>query len=83
MSKFKKVLLWLAGLALAAAVVVGVMMAFFDLRLDLDGTGVRPLPYVDRTEQRLKEIEKRAAVEHQRPASSRAGTNSLHQSKRT
>jgi outer membrane protein assembly factor BamB len=65
MSKIKKVLLWLAGLMAAAAMIVGVMMAFFDLRFDRDGTGVRPLPYVDRTEQRLKEIEQRAAVEHQ------------------
>ena len=50
---------------LAAGVIVGLGMAFFGLRFDRDGTGMRPLPYVDHTEQRLKEIEQRAAVEHQ------------------
>ncbi len=64
MPKIKKALLWLGGLILASTAVVGVMMAFFGLRFDRDGTGMRPLPYVDRTEQRLKEIETRAAVEH-------------------
>ena len=65
MSKIKRVLLWFGGLMVAAGVIVGVSMAFFGLRFDRDGTGMRPLPYVDRTEQRLQEIEKRAAAEHQ------------------
>jgi outer membrane protein assembly factor BamB len=64
MSKIRKALLWLGGLVLASAAAVGVMMAFFGLRFDRDGTGMRPLPYVDRAEQRLSEIEARAAVEH-------------------
>ncbi|MBL0156956.1 MAG: hypothetical protein IPP47_07630 [Bryobacterales bacterium] len=65
MSKIKRVLLWFGGLLVAAGVIAGVGMAFFGLRFDRDGTGMRPLPYVDRTEQRLQEIEKRAAAEHQ------------------
>jgi outer membrane protein assembly factor BamB len=65
MSKIKKFFLWLGGFVLAAVVLVGVGVAFFGLRFDRDGTGMRPMPYLDRSEKRLQEIEKRAEVEHQ------------------
>lgn len=71
MSRNKKYLVWLAGFAGTAVAVTGVMVAFFGLRFDRDGTGMRPLPYVDHSEERLQEIEKRAAVEHE-PAAATA-----------
>ena len=72
MSKIKKFFLWLGGFVAVAAAVIGVGMAFFGLRFDRDGTGMRPMPYVDRSEQRLQEIEQRAAVEHQPAAEATA-----------
>ncbi len=63
----------MGGAVLAVTVVVAAGMAFFGLRFDLDGTGMRPLPYVDRSEQRLKQIEQRAAVEHPPVPDSPAG----------
>jgi outer membrane protein assembly factor BamB len=63
MSKKRKYLIWFAELVVVLAA-IGSLARFLGVRIDRDGTGMRPLPYVDRSEQRLKEIETRAAAEH-------------------
>lgn len=60
----RKILLSILGVVALAAACIGVGMAFFGLRFQMDGTGMRPVPYVDRTEQRMAEIEKRSVEEH-------------------
>ncbi|MBI5085205.1 MAG: PQQ-like beta-propeller repeat protein [Acidobacteria bacterium] len=63
MKLVKQVLLSVVLLAGAASLAVGVMMKFYGLRFQMDGTGYRPMAYFDRTEARLKEIEKRTELE--------------------
>jgi len=61
MKNMRKILLWTLGAVAVAAAGIGVGMAFFGLRFQTDGTGMRPMPYVDRSAERMAEIEKRSA----------------------
>jgi outer membrane protein assembly factor BamB len=49
---------------LGFAALIGVL-GVFGVRFQTDGSGLRPMPYVDRTASRMAEIEKRAAEDHQ------------------
>lgn len=49
-------------LSIAAVILV---LGLFGVRFQTDGSGLRPMPYVDRTAKRLAEIEKRAAEDRQ------------------
>ncbi|MBI5280761.1 MAG: PQQ-like beta-propeller repeat protein [Candidatus Solibacter usitatus] len=63
MKLVKQVLLAVLLLLGAVSLAVGVMMKFYGLRFQMDGTGYRPMAYFDHTEDRLKEIEKRSELE--------------------
>jgi outer membrane protein assembly factor BamB len=53
-----------AGLSAGLAVVtLGILWAFFGLRFQMDGTGMRPMVYFDRTEKVQAELEQRSQAE--------------------
>lgn len=57
----RTLLLSLTAIVLVSGIVFGVLYAFFGLRVQPDGTGMRPTFYFDRRAEHIAELEKRSA----------------------
>jgi outer membrane protein assembly factor BamB len=66
-SKLLKALAWLLGLILCAVVVIGVMVKFFGLRVQMKGSGYVPMFDFYRADDHYRELEKQRASQPRPP----------------